>query len=289
MSLSLSTRHPSATTSRAPTGASPAAVPPRSPALAVAAALAWSVTLASGAAGPGCIGVSRPRVKSSARSAEGASAVSPTVLARAGIKICAPGATRPADDGDLDDFEDRNNQLTPLSGRDGYWWTKKDDKGSTAEPRVLGPSPGGADGSARAMHVWGRTAAGDGAWGAGIGVNFSTHGPYDAERYAGISFKARVGTDDSTRHVRFKIGDVDTHQDGGICTECWNHFGKDLDLTTEWKEYKVLFASAKQEDGWGKPRPPAVLPGKLISIDWSIGTGQIYDLWLDDIMFLDCQ
>lgn len=249
---------------------------------------ALTAALTATVAAAGCIGVSRPRVRASSTATAGSPPISETVLARSGVKVCAGGVTRPADDGDLDDFEDRNNQLTPLSGRDGYWWTKKDDKGSTAEPKVLAPSPGGADGSSRAIHVWGRTATGDGAWGAGVGVNFSTHGPYDAERYAGISFKAKVGPD-STRNFRFKIGDINTHADGALCTVCWNHFGKDLELTTEWQEYKILFSSVKQEEGWGRPRPPALLPGKLISIDWSIGTGQLYDLWVDDVTFLDCQ
>jgi hypothetical protein len=255
---------------------------------AARARAALSATLLLALATVGCIGVSRPRVKASSKASAGSPPISATVLARAGVKVCAGGLTRPADDGDLDDFEDRNNQLTPLSGRDGYWWTKKDDKGSTVEPKVLGPSPGGAGGSSRAMHVWGHTASGEGAWGAGVGVNLSTHGPYDAERYAGISFKAKIGAD-STRNVRFKIGDINTHQDGGVCKFCWNHFGKDLELTTEWQEYKILFANVKQEEGWGSPRPPAVLPGQLISIDWSIGTGLTYDLWIDDITFLDCQ
>jgi endoglucanase len=207
-------------------------------------------------------------------------------MTNAGVRACA-GATRPAEDGDLDDFEDRDSRLTPVSGRDGYWWTKKDPAGSTAEPKPLAPVEGGPPGSTRAMHVWGTTASGPGAWGAGVGFNLVSRGAYDASRYAGIAFKARVGAG-SVRKLRFKIGDVDTHPDGGVCTSCWNHFGKDLELGTEWQEYRVLFATVKQEDGWGKPRPAVVLPGKLHSIDWSIGTGQTYDLWLDDVIFLDC-
>ena len=36
----------------------------------------------------------------------------------------------PATDGLLDDFEDGNNQLTNMAGRDGYWWVSVDKAGS---------------------------------------------------------------------------------------------------------------------------------------------------------------
>ena len=95
----------------------------------------------------------------------------------------------------------------------------------------------------------------------------------------------------STRRVRFKIGDINTHPDGAVCKDkgCWNHFGKDLNLTPQWKEYKVLFTEAQQEAGWGSPRPAVVTPSKLRAIDWSIGPGQVYDVWVDDVYFLDCK
>ena len=62
-----------------------------------------------------------------------------------------------------------------------------------------------------------------------------------------------------------------------------------MTLTNQWKEYKVLFTEARQEPYWGDPRPVAVTPSKLISIDWSIGPSQVFDLWVDDVRFLECQ
>jgi endoglucanase len=230
-----------------------------------------------------CMGVSQKRTAA----ASGAAAPSKDALATAGIKTC-PGDTRPADDGDLDDFEDRDTQLTRISGRDGYWWTKKDDKGSTIDPSPFRPQEGGAGGSHQALRGLGETSRADGSWGAGFGANFSTKNPYDASRYVGIAFKAKVDPK-STRHFRFKIGDINTHKDAGVCTDCWNHFGADFDFTTEWKEYRVLFSNAPQEVGWGNPRPPTLTPSKLYSLDWSVGPGQTYDLWVDDITFLDCK
>ena len=128
---------------------------------------------------------------------------------------------------------------------------------------------------------------------AGATVNFlgGTGGLYDASKYAGISFKARVD-ESSTRKVRFKIGDVNTHKDGNVCKDngCWNHFGKDLVLTPKWKEYTLLFTEAAQEEGWGSPRPSSVTPSKLISLDWTVkgGLGE-FGVWLDDVTFLDCK
>ena len=58
------------------------------------------------------------------------------------IKRCR--ATRPADDGALDDFEDGNTQLTKSSGRDGFWFSAKDPKGSTIDMQTVEPGAGGS-------------------------------------------------------------------------------------------------------------------------------------------------
>jgi hypothetical protein len=224
-----------------------------------------------------CIGVSQRRSAG-------------TVPGAAENRTCRVG-TRPAVDGLIDDFEDENGQLSQMGGRDGYWWTKHDDKGSTIEPDPFIPSEGGADGSGLALRATGKTAiGGSDAWGAGFGVDMLIRKKtvYDASKYVGISFKAKVG-ELSTRQIRFSIGDANTHPDIGICKECWNHFGKDLTLTNQWKEYIVLFSELQQKPGWGDPRPAGLTPGKLVAIDWAIAGGQSFDLWIDDIQFLDCK
>jgi hypothetical protein len=208
------------------------------------------------------------------------------------VKSCRAG-TRPADDGTIDDFEDGNTALANMGGRDGYWYSEKDTKGSTINPDPFAPSEGGADGSGMAMHIFGETAKGspaDGAWGAGFGLKFISQdgSTYDASKYAGISFKARVD-EKGARRVRLKVGDVKTHPDGQICKTCYNHFGKDFTFTPKWKEYTLLFGEARQEEGWGDPRPSSITPGKLIALDFNIGPGQPYDLWIDDVTFLGCK
>jgi hypothetical protein len=43
----------------------------------------------------------------------------------------------------------------------------------------------------------------------------------------------------------------------------------------------------KQEAGWGD-RSPSITPSKLVSINWSIGPGQAFDIWVDDLQFFVC-
>jgi hypothetical protein len=201
------------------------------------------------------------------------------------LKSCTRG-TKPSDDGLIDDFEDGDNQLSKVGGRDGYWFTSHDDKGSAIGPNPFKWDDGGPAGSSKVLHVTGQTSGDNGAWGALWGANFVSQGLYDASKYAGISFKAKVGSNSTTK-VRFKVGDVNTHPDGGVCKSCWNHFGKDMLFSTDWKEYKVTFAEMKQEGGWGEPRP-SVTPAQLMSINWSIAIGQTFDVWVDDIQFFEC-
>ena len=202
----------------------------------------------------------------------------------AAMPTCAHG-TKPSDDGLIDDFEGGENQLSKVGGRDGYWFTAHDEKGSTIGPSPLKvtdlvPGPG------KAMHILGQTSGDKDAWGSQLGANFVSAGMYDASKYGGISFRAKVGGK-GTKKVRFKVGDVNTHPDGGVCKSCWNLFGKDMTLTGDWQEYKVTFVEMKQEAGWGD-RFPAITPSKVMSVNWSFGPGQGFDLWLDDLQFFEC-
>jgi len=237
--------------------------------------LSWFLVLASAS---GCIGVSQTRASGAA-------------LGAVDVASCRLG-TRPADDGMIDDFEDENTQINVIAGRDGYWWTKHDDKGSTIGPDPFIPSEAGTDGSGLALRAMGKTAIGapQEAWGAGFGLMLLTRkdGVYDASKYVGVSFRAKVGAG-STRQIRFAIGDVNTHPNAGVCKVCWNHFGKDVTVSNQWKEFRVLFSELEQPAGWGDPRPAALTPSKLVSMDWSIAGGQTYDLWIDDIQFLACK
>src|SRR5262245_1721775 len=75
-------------------------------------------------------------------SAKPAAASAPLGSAAA-LKKCR--AVRPADDGSVDDLEDANNQITKSAGRDGYWWSAADPKGSKIEMETTEPGAGGSE------------------------------------------------------------------------------------------------------------------------------------------------
>lgn len=202
------------------------------------------------------------------------------------LKNCATGVA-PAKDGLIDDFEDGNTKLAEAAGRNGYWFKSADPDGSEFKPDELAIVDGGPDHPGKVLHVSGTTSSAPKAWGVLVGANFGGDKVYDASKYVGISFKAKVG-DGGTPSVRFKIGDINTHPDMGVCTACWNHFGKDMSFTTEWKEYKVLFNQARQEPYWGAPRPDSITPNALYSFDFTVKPSQKFDLWVDDIQFIVC-
>lgn len=205
---------------------------------------------------------------------------------------CERGMTA-APDGGLDDFEDGDSRAILVGGRSGYWFTAADNHGSTIEPKgQLLPSPGGPGASKQAARVVGKTLPDLPAWGAVMGVGFLPDNRlYDASKYAGVSFWAKVGPS-STTQVRLKLSDVNTHPAGGVCRDepggCWNHFGKDLSLSTGWQEYRVAFAELAQEAGWGNPRPMALSAQQLVSLDFSLPRGHEFELWVDDVKLLVC-
>ena len=239
----------------------------------------------------------KPAAAPSAPSVAGAGPASPALASKAegsvvAIKTCPHGLVAPQS-GLIDDAEDGDGRIALLEGRGGYWWSAHDDKGSTIEPTGnFKMFEGGAHGSKWAAHVAGKTAPHeDKAWGAVVGFSLvDNHGLYDASKYAGISFFAKVG-EKSGSQVRLKVADVNTHPDGRVCKEsCYNDFGKDFDFGHDWQEYQVTFAELKQQEGWGDPRPPALTPNQLVQIAWHLMTpGVEFDLYLDELRFLDCQ
>jgi endoglucanase len=197
---------------------------------------------------------------------------------------CGPG-------GLIDDFEDNNNQTKTTAGRGGYWYTFADQGGTRVEPEAGGPfapSPGGANGSRYAAHVTGQVGTGQVVFGA-LGVNLTDpKGPYDASKYKGVSFWAKRGPDSYAR-VRFKAPDVSTDPDGGVCSDCYNDFGADIELTEAWQHFISPWRRLKQLPSWGAPRPHAIKPNKLFGLQWQVNRpGASFDIWVDDVEFIGC-
>lgn len=202
-------------------------------------------------------------------------------------KACGP-------EGVIDDGEDNNNQISAQKNRGGYWYTFSDKTGTTVTPiagaagGTFSMSRGGANGSEFAVNMNGKVAA-TGTVYAGVGFNFADpKAPFDVSSYKGVSFWAKRG-ENSTGSVRVKLPDVNTDEDGKVCTECFNDFGVDLELTTTWTKYTVVFSWAQQMAGWGAPRPSNVETAKMYGVQWQVNTpGADYDIWIDDIQFTGC-
>jgi hypothetical protein len=228
----------------------------------------------------GCIGVSQPKADASAPSSNALSA--------------CPGGLVPAADGLLDDFEDGDNQGALEAGRDGYWYTSHDSLGSeiTIPTGGFATAEGGADGSSMAVHVKGKSSSsGDQAWGMELGLNFlNTQGEfYDASKYTAIFFKAKTGSKEADKKVRVGIADVNTHPSGNVCTACYNHFNNNIELTPDWKDYSLAFEDLRQRPYWGAPRPARLTSNKVVNVNFQMGGGKDFDLWVDDVKFLECK
>ena len=201
----------------------------------------------------------------------------------------ACGAACSATTAVIDDFEDANNQVALLEGRNGPLYSYADTVGTTITPAAgstFVPAVGGNAGSARAAHFNG-TVASSGTVYAGMGLDFiSPKALYNASKYTGIAFWAKKGSSAANGNMRVKMPDRNTDPVGGVCTSCFNDFGADLNLTTTWTRYAIPFTSMTQIAGWGAPRPSQVDPTGVLAVQFQITVaGASYDFWIDDVVF----
>src|SRR3569623_1347063 len=119
-----------------------------------------------------------------------------------GMKECGPA-------GQIDDFEDNNNQNNVVDNRGGYWYTFVDKVGSTVWPAAgaaggtFTPSEGGYN-SKYAANFKGKLGTAAIVFGA-LGMNFQDpKAAYDASKYEGITFFAKRGPN-SPGKVRLKV------------------------------------------------------------------------------------
>ena len=190
----------------------------------------------------------------------------------------------------IENAEDRNDQVLLRGGRSGYIYTFLDKAGSTITPpeSSFRMEKGGANGSKFAANFKGHVGTGAIVF-SGMGVNFvDPKDKYDASKYAGIAFFAKRG-ESSTGKVRLKVPDMNTDPDGAVCTECFNDFGGELNLTTDWKKYIFPFKKMSQEPDWGAPRKPHIVPSTIYGVQFQVKVPNAnYDIWVDDLQFL-CQ
>jgi hypothetical protein len=207
----------------------------------------------------------------------------------ANVPPTCKNGVKPAANGLIDDLEDGNAQGALQGGRDGSWFVGKGEHAVVTLPLADNkPSAGGSAGGKFGMHFTGKTDNSD-TWGAALGINFLATGKfYDASKYAGIAFKIKSSKPNTD--VRFKVLDVNTHPDGGGCSkQCFNAFGRELILGTEWRDVKLMWSELTQQSDWGDIRPPMIDFTKVKDLEWQLWPGVDFDVWVDDVQLLECQ
>ncbi len=195
----------------------------------------------------------------------------------------------------ISDNDDNDNQTNVIGGRGGYWYTFSDMEGTEVWPiqgakgGTFEMTPGGAENSPYAARFKGKVAPTEGNTQAGMGLNFlDPEGPYDASAYGGISFWAKAGAGSAT-NVRVKISDINTAPDGGVCSECFNDFGMNISVGSEWQQYILRWGDLSQLPGWGKPRKMGITKSQLYAIQFQVNDkGANFDIWVDQIRFTGC-
>ena len=75
--------------------------------------------------------------------------------------------------------------------------------------------------------------------------------------------------------------------EGGVCSECFNDFGTDLNLTEQWQRFVLPFRDLKQLEGWGAPRKPHIDPTTVFGMQWQVNVpGADYDIFIDNVGFI---
>jgi hypothetical protein len=195
----------------------------------------------------------------------------------------------------IDNMEDGDGSIHNDAGRVGAWYTYNDATATgTQTPVVMAPFTMTAispprDGSGFAASTKG---SGFDTWGAGFGFDLNNSGgttakksPYDASKYTGVSFWAKIGAG-SVGAIRFNIGDKNTSPDGGVCAtgKCDDDFGKNLTLTESWQKFDITFAEMKQV-GWSMVALKSIETTALYSVHFQAGAKAKFEIWVDDIAF----
>jgi hypothetical protein len=196
----------------------------------------------------------------------------------------------------ISNFEDGTNKMNPLLyGSKAGVWTATNSGGVINTPLVV---PGGANGTAMALHVSGTLVnKGDNTYPSVLlAGKFKPRAYYDASPFHGIRFYYKCPADDLAPGRRFNIPIAATvpTSSGGICTDsCYNHFGVDLTTANDWVKKQLSFNDLQRQSGWGSAVTPPDFTDHLreiVDIEWMEGSGNTagtyaIDYWVDEVEF----
>lgn len=197
----------------------------------------------------------------------------------------------------IDDLEDGDGALAPISTRNGSWWISTDTTGGIIEPPADAAPPAERILGARCESEYAMRVTGSGftEWGAVLtaGFRYTTDvAAIDASAYRGVTFWARVGSD-HTAPVRVQFQDSHTEPPGGQCNpestgsdQCYDGFGTALTtIGNEWQRFEIDFTTLSQRNfGF---QADALDTSNLYTIEWNLDPNGTYDLWIDDVWFYE--
>ena len=120
---------------------------------------------------------------------------------------------------------------------------------------------------------------------------FGLGSPYNASKYTGITFWAKIDAGTSPG-IRVAFPDKDTEPFGNLCeidpppgstNGCWDHYGDFVTFDTTWRKYSISFASLRQR-GWGR-QGTAFDPTTLYRVEFDIDVNATFGIWIDDVAF----
>lgn len=182
----------------------------------------------------------------------------------------------------IDDFEDGDAMLAPISGRDGAWVLGTDGSQGMLVAR------GSGDCAARGRAAGHFAGTGFTTWGSNWTAVFrSANGgpavPHDARNYGAISFWAARGPG-AVAPFDLPVGvtTVDNAWNGGVCTSmCMDYYGTRVALTPRWQRYVIRLDDLAQ-NGWGIPQ---VAMRKNMLVGFIMWPNHAFDVWIDDVRF----
>ena len=164
--------------------------------------------------------------------------------------------------------------------------------GGSNSAMIISVIPGGRGTAVHAAHITANS--GFTNYGAGMGFSLNVSGrtphPYDASAYQGFTFWARALGDASTTIVRFNVLDKNTTlvSGGGVCDggACSAYYGFTLTLTNAWQSFTVSYAELERPS-YALPDGLPFDPSNMMGCQFLVSQSVAFDLWVNDIYFVD--
>jgi hypothetical protein len=193
----------------------------------------------------------------------------------------------------IDDMEDGDTFICASNERKGSWYREGDQDGPSdwlpkAELEPERVSNGARGESLYAQRLDGPEFPG---WGTLMGFSLNTQqagkDPYDASSTHGITFWMKSNV---SLFVEFLMPQTELTGYGGECVgrtadpNCHSHFSFQITAPSRyWEKYVVPFDALKQKMGGSVDWNPQYLNG----INFQVPSGAPFDVWVDDIQFID--